>query len=153
MRKTADPVPPTPAFAIRRTPSLVTCSHASTEVTRIVQVRLAATTATTRVRRSLVHSQHTKPHPGVTHNVTRPIHTAAVVPLSSSAVAAPTTALTRPTEAVASRSSSASSALRHHAAMNQVLPTRASAGRRGAALTAVISVLLHVDTENVVHRC
>ena len=71
---------------------MVTCSHASTEVTNIVQVRLAASTATTRVRRSGVVSQHTKAHPGVTHNVTNPTYTDAAVPLANNATAAPITA-------------------------------------------------------------
>ncbi len=121
---------------------MVTCSHASTEVTRTVQVRLAATTASARVRRSLVDSQHTKAHPGVTHNVTKPTHTAAVVPLANNAVAAPITAPTRPAEAVTNRSPRASSALRRHAAMNWVQPTLAPASCRGWVVMAAILVLL-----------
>ena len=46
---------------------------------RIVHVRLAASTASTRVRRSAVTCQHTKAQPGVTHKVTSPTHTASVV--------------------------------------------------------------------------
>ena len=97
---------------------MVTCSQASTDVTRTVQVRLAASTATVRVRRSLVVSQHTKAHPGVTHKVTKPTNTAAAVPFANNATAAPITAPTRPTEAVTSRSPSASSALCRHAVIS-----------------------------------
>src|SRR5450631_2278941 len=104
MRNAAHTIPAIPAVAIRRATSAVTCRQASTEVMRIVQVRLAAITVTTRVRRSFVGSQQARAQPGVTHNVTSPTNTVAVVPFAHNAVTVPITALTRPTEAVTSRS-------------------------------------------------
>ena len=100
MRKMIDPIPPTPAVAASNAPSAVTRNQANSVATRTVHVMLAASTTSTRVRRSRVKCQHTKAHPGVTHRVTNPTNTAAVVLRPNSAATTPITALPRPTPAV-----------------------------------------------------